>query len=99
MIIADNVEGEALATLILNKMRGLPVVAVKAPGFGDNRKNNLQDIAILTGGTVISEEMGLKLENFEPSWFGRLACCTWRCPYLSTAYLFFPQCQESQHIR
>lgn len=70
VIIADNVEGEALATLIINKMRGLPVVAVKAPGFGDNRKNNLQDIAILTGGTVVSEEMGLKLENFERSWLG-----------------------------
>ncbi len=70
VIIADNVEGEALATLIINKMRGLPVVAVKAPGFGDNRKNNLQDIAVLTGGQVISEEMGLKLENFDKSWLG-----------------------------
>jgi chaperonin GroEL len=70
VIISDNVEGEALATLIINKMRGLPVVAVKAPGFGDNRKNNLQDIAILTGATVVSEEMGLKLENFEPNWLG-----------------------------
>jgi len=59
-----------LATLILNKMRGLNVVAVKAPGFGDNRKNNLQDIATLTGGQVVSEEMGLKLENFDPSWLG-----------------------------
>lgn len=73
LIIADNVEGEALATLILNKMRGLNVVAVKAPGFGDNRKNNLQDIATLTGGQVVSEEMGLKLENFDPSWLGRWA--------------------------
>lgn len=70
VIISDNVEGEALATLIINKMRGLPVVAVKAPGFGDNRKNNLQDIAVLTGATVVSEEMGLKLENFERSWLG-----------------------------
>jgi chaperonin GroEL len=70
VIISDNVEGEALATLIINKMRGLPVVAVKAPGFGDNRKNNLQDIAVLTGATVVSEEMGLKLENFDRSWLG-----------------------------
>jgi chaperonin GroEL len=70
VIIADNVEGEALATLIINKMRGLPVVAVKAPGFGDNRKNNLQDIAVLTGATVVSEEMGLKLDNFDRSWLG-----------------------------
>jgi len=71
VIIADNVEGEALATLILNKLRGLPVVAVKAPGFGDNRKNNLQDLAVLTGGTVVSDELGLKLENFDPSWLGK----------------------------
>jgi len=70
LIIADNVEGEALATLILNRMRGLQVVAVKAPGFGDNRKNNLQDMAILTGGQVVSEEMGLKLDNFDKSWLG-----------------------------
>jgi chaperonin GroEL len=71
VIIAENVDGEALATLILNRLRGLNVVAVKAPGFGDNRKANLQDLAVLTGGQVVSEEVGLKLEEVTLQMLGR----------------------------
>src|SRR5919109_1567005 len=72
LIIAEEVEGEALATLVVNNIRGiLKTVAVKAPGFGDRRKAMLEDIAILTGGTVIAEELGLKLENASLKDLGR----------------------------
>lgn len=72
VIIAEDVDGEALATLVVNKIRGaLKVAAVKAPGFGDRRKAMLEDIAILTGGTVISEERGFKLENATVDMLGR----------------------------
>lgn len=74
IIISEEVEGEALATLVVNKIRGvLQVAAVKAPGFGDRRKAMLEDIAILTGGTVLSEEMGFKLENADLSDLGTAA--------------------------
>jgi len=71
LIIADEVEGEAVATIVLNILRGsIKVCAVKAPGFGDERKETLEDIAVLTGATVVSEDKGLKLDNFSEDWLG-----------------------------
>jgi len=72
VLIAEDIEGEALATLVVNHLRKvLPCVAVKAPGFGDRRKEMLKDIAVLTGGQVVSEEMGMKLENVTPDMLGK----------------------------
>ncbi len=72
VIVAEDVDGEALATLVVNKLRGsLKIAAVKAPGFGDRRKAMLEDIAVLTGGTVISEERGYKLENATLEYLGQ----------------------------
>src|SRR5438045_1417869 len=72
VIVAEDVEGESLATIVVNKLRGtFTAVAVKAPGFGDRRKRMLEDIAILTGGEVITEEMGLKLENTKLAQLGK----------------------------
>jgi chaperonin GroEL len=77
VIIAEDIDGEALATLILNKLRGvLNVLGVKAPGFGDRRKEMLQDLAVLTGGTVISEEQGYKLENATMEYLGQAESIT-----------------------
>ena len=70
LIIADDIDGEALSTLVLNKLRGFKVAAVKAPGFGDRKKDILEDIAIITGGEVFSDERGLKLENVNKDSFG-----------------------------
>jgi len=72
VIIADDIEGEALATFVVNKLKGgFSVLAIKAPGYGDRKKDVLQDIAILTGGTVVTEEIGLKLEDTELSQLGK----------------------------
>lgn len=78
MIVAEDIDGEALAALVINRLRaGVKVVAVKAPGFGDNRKANLQDIAIMTGGTVISEDQGLSLKDaVNPGIMGQVMKCT-----------------------
>lgn len=71
LIVADSIDGEALSTLVVNKMRGiLPCIAVNAPGYGDRKKDMLQDIATLTGGQVVSSEKGMRLDKFNPEWLG-----------------------------
>jgi chaperonin GroEL len=71
LIVADNIDGEALALMVINKLKGtFPCCGVKAPGFGDRKKEMLEDIATLTGATVVSDTLGLKLENFDPTWLG-----------------------------
>jgi chaperonin GroEL len=77
LVIADDIDGEALSTMVVNKMRGiLPVAAVKAPDFGDRKKATLEDIAILTGGTVVSQEKGMRLDKFDPAWLGKAVKAT-----------------------
>src|SRR6056300_1958937 len=72
VVIADDIDGEALSTMVVNKMRGiLPVVAIKAPEFGDRKKAMLEDIAVLTGGQVVSSEKGMRLDKFQSEWLGK----------------------------
>ena len=73
VIVAESVDGDALTTLVLNKARGLPIAAVKTPGFGDNRKLVLQDMAIVTGATVVSSDLGMRLDEFKPEYLGTAA--------------------------